>query len=527
MAGERTNKRRGRTQSLLPSSSTSYDRPNSISCWYCDFKLFAFNDFLFNLGWQNSRFLKKWFSLGVCFSLFAFVGVLMMLLWYSFGSFRLENGSFGFDSYLASSWSISMMDAGIMILSSLMSVAFHEFGHGIAAASEGLQIEYISIFLAILFPGALVALNYDLLQALPSFAALRIYCAGVWHNVVLCAVCALMLISLPLVLCPIYIHGEGPIVLEVQQTSSLSGFLSSYDVIVSVDGSKIRTSDDWMKMMVQINAQTFSKPHSLEAQNYRAISARKGYCVPYSWLERSMTLLEEGDQFSCPNKLAAFESMSCFNSSLLAGNRNRIKETGDKYCLTAKDVIKLKKCGTGWQMTETDGINCFCSEEESCMTPVQIPGISWVEISYTSPYSSECLQHRQNLSSTDPENPYLGSSSCGGTFVYVGDVLSVAHSIQLSSYRPQSTLIIFSAHIPFILEKTFVCTLLVSASLVYLNCLPVYFLDGESILEKCLGYVTWFTRRQQRKILQLCLLGGTVLSIIVFSKFLYSMLAIS
>lgn len=43
-------------------------------------------------------------------------------------------------------------------------------------------MEYVAMFLAVLFPGAMVALNYELLQTLPRFASLRIYCAGVWHN---------------------------------------------------------------------------------------------------------------------------------------------------------------------------------------------------------------------------------------------------------------------------------------------------------------------------------------------------------
>ena len=43
-------------------------------------------------------------------------------------------------------------------------------------------MEYTAVFLAVLFPGALVAFNHELLQALPRIAALRIYCAGIWHN---------------------------------------------------------------------------------------------------------------------------------------------------------------------------------------------------------------------------------------------------------------------------------------------------------------------------------------------------------
>lgn len=49
-------------------------------------------------------------------------------------------------------------------------------------SSEGIQMEYIAVFLAALFPGALVAFNHELLLALSKVSALRIYCAGVWHN---------------------------------------------------------------------------------------------------------------------------------------------------------------------------------------------------------------------------------------------------------------------------------------------------------------------------------------------------------
>lgn len=52
--------------------------------------------------------------------------------------------------------------------------------------SEGVQVEYVAIFLAVLFPGALVAFNRASLQALPVVASLRVYCAGIWHNAAVC-----------------------------------------------------------------------------------------------------------------------------------------------------------------------------------------------------------------------------------------------------------------------------------------------------------------------------------------------------
>lgn len=50
--------------------------------------------------------------------------------------------------------------------------------------SEGLKLEYVAVFIALLFPGALVAFNHDALQDSSCFSALRIYCAGIWHNTV-------------------------------------------------------------------------------------------------------------------------------------------------------------------------------------------------------------------------------------------------------------------------------------------------------------------------------------------------------
>ena len=50
--------------------------------------------------------------------------------------------------------------------------------------SEGIRMEYVAVFVACLFPGALVAFDDDVMQALPCFSALRVYCAGIWHNAV-------------------------------------------------------------------------------------------------------------------------------------------------------------------------------------------------------------------------------------------------------------------------------------------------------------------------------------------------------
>lgn len=57
--------------------------------------------------------------------------------------------------------------------------------------SEGVKLEYVAVFIALLFPGALVAFNHDALQDSSCFSALRIYCAGIWHNTAVSSNCVI------------------------------------------------------------------------------------------------------------------------------------------------------------------------------------------------------------------------------------------------------------------------------------------------------------------------------------------------
>ncbi|OEL28399.1 hypothetical protein BAE44_0010583 [Dichanthelium oligosanthes] len=333
--GGRRGRRRWRAPASLPTSTSTRRTEHTVSSWYCDCKIYAFNVTLFSLGWKYARSgsLSAW----------------------------LKN-------LLTSGHNRSIMDTTIIIMSTILSIAFHEFGHAIAAASEGLEIEYVAIFIAVIFPGAFVALNYDLLQNLPLFSMLRIYCAGIWHNVMI------------------------------------------------------------------------------------------------------------RDKLPCPDELIAFEKVICNGSTISTEKTSRgsdPKEVEEKYCLIAKDVVKLRKCGNGWLRTEDDGSNCACFEDEYCLVPVLTPGFSWIEVSYSKPYSWGCLQKGANLSSSASHaaNNDLGHSPCEGSFVYLGNLLSAARSVRLSPYQPRWALL-FIADIPYILGNGLNSLLHASAALAVVNCLP-------------------------------------------------------
>ncbi|KAL9406781.1 hypothetical protein Peur_003753 [Populus x canadensis] len=203
-----------------------------------------------------------------------------------------------------------------------------------SSGSSEVSTEFIAFFLALLFPGALVALNHELLEEWQKFTALRVYWAGVCTMLCLlqsCAVCGLVLFLLPSILCPLYIHGESPMVLDVPSTSPLSGYLSPGDAIISLDGKRIHNEQDWMEITALIDEQT------LQSSN----------------LSKSF----EDNQSACPDDLAEFVAIQCFDprKSDDVNIEDGLSRRQRRHCLNAKDVVKLNKCGDGRVTEITEG----------------------------------------------------------------------------------------------------------------------------------------------------------------------------
>ncbi|XP_020226345.1 membrane-bound transcription factor site-2 protease homolog isoform X2 [Cajanus cajan] len=470
-------------RTLLPlhASSSSHNVSNTVSCWYCDYKISMFNRPLFHFGRRYSRFFKVWFSIGVGFALSALLGVTLILLWELARTLHLCGGSnklgsfantlfFGFPSLLPG-LSLTLADAGYICVSTVISVVVHEFGHAVAATSEGIQIEYIAIFIAILFPGALVAFNYELLQTSPHLTALRVYSAGIWHNAVCCAACGLALFLLPMILFPFYSSGDSPMVLNVPPTSPLSGYLAPGDVILSVDNVPIRNAQEWLKLNTLTYNVKLNNVNVSQRSGELVVNKMKGYCIPNFMMEESKITELLETQRACPSELTAFVKSLCSANVTLDDGQSKIdllSRGRSMYCLNAKDVIKHKRCGDDWGPATTKGGGCTCSQDEFCLAPVQEPGLVWIEIAYSSPH--ECLSHVQNRFPFS-ETSGVKETNCGGVFIFVGDVISMARSIQLTSYQPRWGPHIV-AYFPNLLERILIWTFHVSLALALLNGLP-------------------------------------------------------
>ncbi|XP_076895136.1 membrane-bound transcription factor site-2 protease homolog [Bidens hawaiensis] len=506
------------SRSLLPLRRTSH-LTNSISCWYCDFKTSVFNEPLFHFGRKHYRWLRVWFSIGMGFSLTTLIGVTLIVLLEAAKALNLYNGLpwlntilngsiFGFYSS-AFNYSISVADIGYMCISTIISVSIHELGHALAATSEGIQIEYTALFLAVLFPGALVAFNYDSLQIIPRVSTLRIYCAGIWHNAALCVLCALALFLLPFILYPLYSNGESLMVLGVSADSALYGYLSPGYLITKLDDNRVHTTKEWMDTVTLLDKQM------LQTTNY------KGYCVPNLAIAESKIAEFVDNRFKCPSDLTLFTTISCIDSRTVNDiNRNAIDNQlmmDSVYCFPANGMLGERKCGNGWNNIVKNDTDCLCTQDESCATPIHMPGVTWVEITFSKPYSSECAQTGDEIGSSYNE------SLCGGSFVFIGDIMSMSRSIWLTEYRPRWWY--GFAYVPDLVEKLLVNSFHVSLMLALLNSLPVYYLDGESILEVALCCFGSLTPTIRDVVLRSSLAAGTFICCLLFLRSLLSVIS--
>ena len=76
------------------------------------------------------------------------------------------------------------------------------------------------VFLLVLYPGAFVDIATDQLLSLSPWQQLRIFCAGVWHNIVIVVVALIILLSLPSLLAPFYVSGQSVLVTTLTEVCS-------------------------------------------------------------------------------------------------------------------------------------------------------------------------------------------------------------------------------------------------------------------------------------------------------------------
>eukprot|EP00124_Ichthyophonus_hoferi_P003921 Ihof_evm4s380 gene=Ihof_evmTU4s380 len=124
----------------------------------------------------------------------------------------------------------------------------HEMGHALAATCERIPITGFGVFICGIYPGAYVELDTFELQRASAKKQLRIYSAGVFHNLLLFVLSLLLFGALPLVLSVGYHTGQGAVIVDIPKTSSFQGYVSLGTRIVGVNSGMclVQSSKDWI-----------------------------------------------------------------------------------------------------------------------------------------------------------------------------------------------------------------------------------------------------------------------------------------
>ncbi|KAL3084843.1 hypothetical protein niasHT_031728 [Heterodera trifolii] len=138
----------------------------------------------------------------------------------------------------------------VLILSSIV----HEVGHAVAAANANVRVTGLGVFLFAIYPGAFTEVEPDQLDRCSCAQKLRIFGAGIWHNVLLALVGVLILSLLPVLSLPFYANNGGVVVVDVDPKSGLYGpsGLHTGAHIQRINQCAVRNASDWATCFGQI-----------------------------------------------------------------------------------------------------------------------------------------------------------------------------------------------------------------------------------------------------------------------------------
>nr|XP_015910172.1 membrane-bound transcription factor site-2 protease isoform X2 [Parasteatoda tepidariorum] len=209
-----------------------------------------------SMGQCMPSLLKKWFNIGFYLSfisMFVAFGLLVMpVIRHISGQFVSNDGKEAVISVIPGI-TTPFHHIIYIVPALIVSVIFHEFGHALAASREKVPVESCGFALALILPVAFVNLDYRRMSICSSKQQLRVYCAGVWHNLVLLLLSLFFVNYAPSVLYPHYQTDVGVTVLNVEKQSSLAHFggLTKGDVVSSINNCEVRNIGSWFNCLVE------------------------------------------------------------------------------------------------------------------------------------------------------------------------------------------------------------------------------------------------------------------------------------
>jgi len=321
-------------------------------------------------------------------------------------------------------------ELGYYFLSLLLCSVYHELGHAVCAVSENVRVLGVGVFVLFLIPTAYVELPTDQLITKSNFQKLRIFSAGVWHNLILVALSYVVLTGLPGILSPFYIHGVHPCVTYVSPDSPVTGprGLKQGDIIKSVQGITVNNREQFRSQIIECLHQNISQGYCINHETYKHLNQIK---------DDSVHMQGRSDDNCCDKKNVS--SSLCFHIYSEGGQVT-------SSCLPARSLVE-----------SSESTGCFkaehCHDDQICALPV---------------FPANNTKFIQIARSNDKH------------FLYVGNPAFIYTSTELSDYCPRSAFV--PVNLAEMISKLCTYVISFSAALALLNVVPSLLLDGQHMI---------------------------------------------
>jgi len=339
-----------------------------------------------------------------------------------------------------------------------------------------------------------------LLLLLKPFYQLRIFCAGVWHNIWLCIICYLLLITMPVWLYLGYSQNNNELyVLDVNKNSPLYGYVNKGSVIHTINDQSIPYGRDGFEIVLRqsLLKNPINKP---------------GYCI-------SKNLYKDNDSSCCKvslEKPLSSSNLQCFEhhealldlyevymnektynversgpyipeppiKSICSNFINIIKNSSTCYVDSDCNGINQKRYIHGYNSVNNTGYSGFNKREE--------------QEEYEDLSHKEYLENLHSYPHDDQQDSYCMTPYIPNPFmrvikfqindypkdhyphyreiIFLSDPREVWDSVKVGNYFPRYKFLPFC--IPYMIEYLFKYTISLSAALSILNMVPAFNMDG-------------------------------------------------
>ncbi|KAM4533817.1 membrane-bound transcription factor site-2 protease isoform 1-T1 [Odontesthes bonariensis] len=430
----------------------------------------------------NPRALYLWFNSGLVFGIAAMFGSVVLLiktLQQTYAQMTTDNPRIGGQQALqvvVPGVNLPTGQLAYFFIALLLSGVIHELGHAVAALREQVRVNGFGIFVFVVYPGAFVDLFTTHLNLISPTQQLRIFCAGVWHNFVLCVSALAFLFLLPILLFPMYFTGAGALVNEVVQGSAADGprGLSVGDIVTALEDCPVRGVEDWTSCLSHLSN-----------------TPQTGYCVPAaslqpSWAHGRAFKRLDGTMDCCSNNSL---TDLCFSYNKPHGRKSRDREVTrtQRLFVTAHRYacMPVRKMVTGTPVCHSDGDCAAHSHATSvCVTPSLENQTRFIRV-------------------THPPNTHM---------LFVGYPPHLQYAVSLTNFIPRFGFL--HLDLPVFLETFCKYVVSLSGALAVVNSVPCFALDGQWMLNALLEatLVTVVTDRQKRELIGFfLLLAGSAL----------------